>query len=85
MEEYTDKTKRKRSFAAREEVESLPVGIDGLNVYIVDRKDEKDLKECLRDGRKWKKNCPTNWRGRERVRYADCVGLINAITVNVRF
>lgn len=34
------------------EVESLPVGIDGLNVYIVNRKDEKDLKEYFRDGRK---------------------------------
>jgi len=41
------------SYAEREEVERLPVGIDGLNVYILNRKDEKDLRECLRDGRKW--------------------------------
>ena len=51
-EEYTDKKKRKRrkqkkigedlwSFAAREEVESLPVGIDELKVYIVDRKEKR--------------------------------------------
>ena len=83
--EHTDKKKRKRrkqkkigedlwSDADREEVESLPVGIDGLNVYIVNRKDGKDVKECLQDGRKWKKDCPTNWRGRERVRYANCRG-----------
>lgn len=83
MKEDTDKKKTKRrkqkkigedlwSYAEGEEVESLPVGIDGLNVYIVSQKDEKDLKECLRDGRKWKKDCPMNWRGRERLHYADC-------------
>lgn len=85
VKEDTDTKKRKRrkqkkigedlwTFTEREEVESLPVGIDGLNVYIVNWKDEKELKECLKDGRKWRKDCPTKWKGRERVRYADCRG-----------
>ena len=85
VKEDTDTKKRKRrkqkkigedlwTFTEREEVESLPVGIDGLNVYIVNRKDEKELKECLKDGRKWRKDCPTKWKGHERVRYADCRG-----------
>lgn len=43
-------------------MESFPVGIEELNVYIVNRKDEKDLKECLRDGRKWKKDCRGSYK-----------------------
>ena len=46
------------TFADREEVESVPVGIDGTNVYIVNQQDGKDMKECLKDGRKWRKKLP---------------------------
>lgn len=85
VKEDTDKKKRKRkkqkktgedlwTYAEREKVESLPEGIDGFNVYILNQKNETDLKESLKDGRKWRKDCPTNWKGRERVRYADCRG-----------
>ena len=53
----------------------LPDGVDGLKVFKVPFKhDEKEGRDVLRDGRKWKKNCPTQWKGHNRVRYADCKG-----------
>ena len=58
-----------------EVVDHLPDGIDGLRVFKVPFKhDEKEGRDVLRDGRKWKKNCPTQWKGHNRVRYADCNG-----------
>ena len=60
----------------RETVDRLPVGIDGTKVYVIDgftTKNRNALK-LLNDGRRWKKNCPTNWQGHKRVRYADCKG-----------
>ena len=85
LKEDTDSKKRKRRKqkkigedlwinTEREEVECLPKEINGINVYIVNRKDEKDVKESLEDGRKWRKDCLTNWKGCEKVRYADCRG-----------
>ena len=60
-----------------ETVDCLPAGIDGTKVYVIDgftTKNKNSLK-LLNDGRRWKKNCPTNWQGHTRVRYADCKGL----------
>ena len=54
-------------------VERLPDDIDGLRIYeIKGLLDKKKLVAALKDGRKWKKNCPTTWSGHPRVRYADC-------------
>jgi len=59
----------------KEVVERLPDDIDGDKVYeIKGQLDKKKLVAALKDGRKWKKNCPTTWRGHARVRYADCKG-----------
>ena len=58
-----------------EVVDHLPDGIDSLRVFKLPFKhDEKEGRDVLRDGRKWKKNCPTQWKGHNRVRYADCNG-----------
>lgn len=35
---------------------------------------QKDTVKALKDGRRWKKACPTSWQGHRRVRYADCKG-----------
>lgn len=57
---------------SKESVESLPVGMNGLKVYVI--KDFRQRPEYLRDGRKWKKNCPTEWKNHGRVRFVDCKG-----------
>ena len=57
---------------SKESVESLPIGINGLKVYVI--KDFRQRPEYLRDGRKWKKNCPTEWKNHGRVHFADCKG-----------
>ena len=49
----------------------LPEGIDGLKVYHIENYYDID---ALQDGRKWKKNCPTEWKDHGRTRYADCCG-----------
>lgn len=62
--------------ADKEVVECLPDDIDGVKVYeIKGQLDKKKLVAALKDGRKWKKNCPTTWSGHARVRYVDCKGL----------
>ena len=60
----------------RETVDRLPVGIDGTKVYVIDgfTTKKRNALKLLNDGRRWKKNCPTNWQGHKRVRYADCKG-----------
>ena len=61
--------------AKEEEVEKLPIGINGINVYAINvEKEKKNYGKILKDGRKWKKNCPTSWKGHIRVRYANCKG-----------
>ena len=56
----------------RETVERLPEDIDGTKVYVINcLSKNKDTLQLLKDGRRWKKNCPTNWQGHKRVRYAD--------------
>lgn len=55
-------------------VNVLPQDIDGLQAYEIKYKNQKDLSTSLNDGRKWNKNCPSNWTGHQRVRYADCKG-----------
>ena len=49
-------------------VEQLPEGIDGLVIYEV-RPFSQQSTKALKDGRKWKKTCPTNWKGHSRVRF----------------
>ena len=48
----------------RQSVERLPVGIDVLTVYEI-KGFVPDKIELLQDGRKWKKTCPTVWRGHD--------------------
>lgn len=55
----------------QETVGQLPEGIDGLKVYHIENYHDID---ALQDGRKWKKNCPTEWKDHGRTRYADCCG-----------
>jgi len=58
-----------------EAVEHLLYGIDGSRVSKLPFKhDEKEGRDVLRDGRKWKKNCPTQWKGHNRMSYVDCKG-----------
>ena len=58
----------------REQVEKLPEGINGVKVFVVKNVDKKKTVETLKDGRRWKKNCPTRWQGHSKVRYSDCKG-----------
>lgn len=82
LESLFQKKKRQRKVTEEmwagvgaEVVEHLPDGIDGLRVFNIPLKhDEKEGRDVLRDGRRWKKNCPTQWKGHNRVRYADCNG-----------
>ncbi|XP_028410231.1 uncharacterized protein LOC114532836 [Dendronephthya gigantea] len=61
-------------------VEKLPVDINGLSAFkIKELSTKKKMVSALVDGRKWKKNCPTNWTGHSRVRYADCKGSFKCI------
>lgn len=50
-----------------ESVQQLPEGIDGLKKYMIQPFAAGDT-TILRDGRKWKKTGPTNWKGHRRVR-----------------
>ena len=54
-------------------VTCLPIGVGGLQVYILSNS-SNDKTNGLEDGRKWKKGCPTDWVGHRRVRFADCKG-----------
>lgn len=54
-------------------VQQLPEGIDGLTKYEINPFPLGDTK-ALQDGRKWKKNCPTSWKGHSRIRFSDCRG-----------
>lgn len=56
----------------KETVKSLPIGINGLKIYEI--KDFRQKLDALQDGRKWKKNCPTEWKNHGCVRFADCKG-----------
>ena len=68
-------TKELWSGMKAELVENLPEGVDGLRVFKIPLQScEEEGRNTLRDGRKWKKNCPTEWKGHNRVRYADCKG-----------
>ena len=58
----------------REQVDKLPEGIDGVRVFVIKNLDGKKTIEALKDGRRWKKNCPTRWQGHPKTRYADCRG-----------
>ena len=54
-------------------VNELPDAIDGLAAYNLTSKKE-NMHYALQDGRKWKKNCPSQWCDHSRVRNADCKG-----------
>ena len=58
----------------REQVDKLPEGINGVRVFVIKNLDGKKAIEALKDGRRWKKNCPTRWQGHPKTRYADCRG-----------
>ena len=52
----------------------MPEGIDGMQAFVIHITEEESIVNVLKDGRKWKKNCPTSWNGHRRVRYANCRG-----------
>ena len=60
-------------------VEQLPEGIDGLVIYEVKPFSKRSTNK-LKDGRKWRKTCPTNWKGHSRVRFSDCKGSYRCIS-----
>ncbi len=55
-------------------VNNLPVGIDGLKIFIMKKSGSEENSRLLRDGRRWKKSCPTDWLDHKQVRFADCRG-----------
>ena len=56
-------------------VDQLPDDIDNNVIYeIWGTTTNKKVVGALHDGRKWEKNCPTSWKGHDRVRYANCKG-----------
>ena len=57
-----------------QKVEELPSAIDGMSAFELANIEKKELRNALKDGRKWKKNCPTKWKGHAKVRYTDCRG-----------
>lgn len=80
LQKMEKKNKKQRKIAIgkwanveTQSVQQLPEGIDGLAVYKVKPFTKKNTK-ALKDGRKWKKTCPTNWKGHSRVRFSDCRG-----------
>ena len=70
----------------RETVHQLPEEIDGEKVYkIKDLENKSKIYQALKDGRRWKKDCPTSWAGHARVRYADCKGSNKCVNSNCPF
>ena len=59
---------------AIQKVEELPSAIDGMSAFGLANVEKKELHNALKNGRRWKKNCPTKWKGHAQVRYADCRG-----------
>ena len=67
-------------------VNELPDDIDGTVIYEMKGLSQKsEIVLALKDGRKWKKNCPTTWSGHSRVRYADCKGSHKCIATDCPF
>ena len=56
------------------QAKELPEGIDGLVAFEMKDMPTENLKNALKDGRKWNKDCPSKWKGHKRVRYANCKG-----------
>jgi hypothetical protein len=66
-------------------VQQLPEGIDGLKKYEIKGFSYCDTK-ALQDGRKWKKICPTSWKGHARsTRFPDCRGSLRCTTERCPF
>lgn len=60
-------------------VKELPEGIDGLKVFQLNDIPKNEHFNALKDGRRWKKSCPSSWKGHGRVRFADCKGSLRCI------
>ena len=56
-------------------VDKVPNDIDGTKIYKVKGEDRSSLLQACQDGRKWKRNLRTEWKGYTSVRYKDCQGL----------
>ena len=52
----------------------LPNDIDGLRLFNIKSTDRKTLMRACQDGRKWKPDSRTDWKGYISVRYRDCFG-----------
>ena len=60
---------------AMQEVEKIPNAIDGKASYKIAATTRLELLEKCTDGRRWKKDSSTTWKGYEKkVRYRDCRG-----------
>ena len=65
------------SDVAIEEVDKVPEDITGLKVYKVklgSSKEKLSIMSAAKDGRPWKKDSQTEWKGFGKVRYSDCKG-----------
>ena len=59
-----------------QEVEKLLSAKEGMSVFELANVEKKELHNALKDGRRWKKNCPIKWKGHVKVRYTDSRGRI---------
>ena len=66
-------------------VEKLPCDVDGLSLYSLYSDSRPSLLEKCRDGRPWKRDTKTNWRGYENVRYRNCGGSPSCPNSECRF
>ena len=61
-----------------EQVDQIPDDVDGLRVYEVQLNDTSSKQQSrmstVKDGRPWKKDSGTQWKGLRNVRYSDCLG-----------
>lgn len=57
-----------------EKVERIPADINGLKVYEIKKPESGSYCSLLKDGRSWKKDSETQWKGYNRVRYSNCRG-----------
>ena len=80
VKKETSKRKQKKTSeelwlgVRNQDEERLPEGIDGMQAFLIHITEEESIINILKDGRKWKRNCPTSWKGHRRIRYADCRG-----------
>lgn len=70
-----------------EKVNRIPEGgIDGLKIYQLElAPTSNNRQDLLKDGRKWKKDSRSFWKGHGNVRYSDCQGSHECENVNCEY